>query len=96
MSIGKSGVKNLAFLQDDSDDLSQPVYADCEDNVSECKQAGPEPHLVVKPLYKGKNITARGYVLIASLAATVFAGRSSNSRSSLKSLKFADEKAGVS
>ena len=80
MSIGKSGIKNLAFLQDDSDDSSQPVYKDSEDNVSVSKQAGLqvmqlEQQEVSNSLFKGKNITTKGYILIVSLAATIFAGR---------------------
>lgn len=94
MSIGKSG-KNLAFVQDDSgdsnepvyknsDDSNEPVHKDSEDNVSVSKQAGPEPHPAISnPLFKGKNITARGYILIISLAATIFAGRKSESIDSL-------------
>ena len=80
MSIGKSGIKNLAFVRENSDDSSEPVYKDSEDNVSVNKQAGLEPlHLeraeASNLLYKGKDITARGYLLIVALAATIFAGR---------------------
>ena len=71
MSIGKSGIRNLAFVQDDSEDASETVSKSSADRLS----AGLEPLRRESPLYKGKDITARGYILILSLAATMFAGR---------------------
>lgn len=81
MSIGKSGIKNLAFVQDSNDSSIKPSYggdSTCEDHVSANSKVVPlelKPDESSSPLFRGKELTAKGYILIIALAGTIFAGR---------------------
>lgn len=68
MSIGKSGIKNLAFILDDHE-MNGPFDEISEKSVSVDKQKSNDCY----PLTNGKKFTARGYILIFSLAMTVLA-----------------------
>lgn len=85
MSIGKSGIQNLAFVEEPSDCSIEPISngpSPCESNVSTSNATPPLAPLNIQTddeggsrLYKGKDLTARGYILIIALAGTICAGR---------------------
>ena len=71
MSIGRSGIKNIAFVEDE-DGIVEPIK-DSEDNVS-IRTKFDQTNPLDSTLYRGEKLTNRGVILIVSLAATIFAG----------------------
>ena len=78
MSTGKSAVEKLVFVPDDHDNSRESRCKDDEASallLSEQTVLKP-PHLKTKnALFRDQKITTRGHILIISLAATIFAGR---------------------
>ena len=72
MSIGRSGIKNIAYVEDE-DGIIEPIK-DSEDNVSIKTSKLDQSNALDSTLYRGEQLTSRGIILIISLAATIFAG----------------------